>query len=138
MVAVHAEVLMTGGRRAELILSGTAVVVGAGGLLVARDVSFTAARGEILLGLGVSFNPLGALVTIVLAVLALAGAVAGNRVLVLAAAGGFGLATLQVILQFGRADNWLGSRGSNLSFWLALAIGLASLVWLQVREEEAS
>jgi hypothetical protein len=138
MVAVHAEVLMTGGRRAELILSGTAVVVGAGGLLVARDVSFTAARGEILLGLGVSFNPLGALVTIVLAVLALAGAVAGNRVLVLAAAGGFGLATLQVILQFGRADNWLGSRGSNLSFSLALAIGLASLVWLQVREEEAS
>src|SRR5919106_2783321 len=46
VVATHAEVLMTGARRGQLILSGVAVVVGAGGLVVARDVSFTAARGE--------------------------------------------------------------------------------------------
>jgi len=125
---------MTGARRAQLAISALALAVGLGGLFVARDTSFTQTRGEILNGLGVSFNLLGALVTIALAALALVGATLGIRFLVLLAATGFGLATLQVSLQFGRADNWLGSRGSNLSFCLAVAVGLAALVWLQNRE----
>jgi hypothetical protein len=127
---------MTVARRAQLVLSGTAFVVGLAGLIVARDTSFTQARGEVLLGLGVSFNVLGALVTIALAAIALAGAALRNRFLVIVGAAGFGLATCQVILQFGRADNWFGSRGSNLSFCLAVTVGLAALVWLQTREDE--
>ena len=128
---------MSGARRGLLVLSGIALAVGVGGLLAARDLPFTAARGEILLGLGVSFNPLGALITIVLAAAAIWGALVAGRGLVLAAAGGFALAALQVLLQFGRATNWLGSRGSNLSFWLALAVGLLSLVWLQLQEAKS-
>lgn len=128
---------MTGARRGELIISAIALVVGLGGLIVARDTSFTATRGETLLGLGVSFNILGALITIVLAALSVAGAVLANRVLVMVAAVGFGVASLQVLVQFGRADNLFGSRGSNLSFCLALAVGLGALIWLQQREDEA-
>jgi len=127
---------VTPARRAQLVISVTALSVGLGGLLVARATSFTTARGEVLLGLGVSFNVLGALVTILLAVLAMAGAAMGIRSLVLAGATGFGLAAIQVIFQFGRADNWLGSRGSNLSFWLAVSVGLLTLVWLQNRTGE--
>ena len=128
---------MTGARRAELIVSAIALVVGLGGLVVARDTSFTEARGEVLLGLGVSFNILGALVTLALAGIGVSGAVLGNQLLVMVAAIGYGIATVQVLLQFGRADNWLGSRGSNLSFWMALAVGLGALAWLQKREDEA-
>ena len=128
---------MTDARRGQLVISAIALLVGVGGLVVARDTSFTEARGQILFGLGVSFNILGALVTIVLAAVAVAGAGLGNRFLVTLGAAGFGLATLQVMLQFGRDDNLLGSRGSNLSFWLAVAVGLAALVWLQKREDEA-
>jgi hypothetical protein len=79
----------------------------------------------------VSFNPLGALALIGLSVVALAGAVLGNRVLVVIAAAGYALTALQVLVQFGRATNWLGSRGSNLSLSLALTIGLLSLEWLK-------
>jgi hypothetical protein len=89
------------------------------------------------LGLGVSYNILGALVTIVLGALAVAGAALRNWLLVMVGATGFGLAALQVLLQFGRADNWFGSRGSNLSFCLAAAVGLAALVWLQKTENDA-
>lgn len=122
---------MTQARRAQLIIAGAALTVGMGGLIIARDLPFTASRGEILLGLGVSFNPLGALVTIALSGLALGGALRGRRLAVSIAAWGYALATVQVLVQFGRDTNWLGTRGSNLSFHIALALGLWSLVWLE-------
>lgn len=121
---------MTEARRASLVLSGTSLVLGLAGLVVARELAFAAARGEIVLGLGVSFNLLGALLTIALSILAITGALLGNRAVLLAAAGGFAIAAVQVLVQFGRDTNWLGSRGSNLSLFLALAVGLWSLAWL--------
>jgi hypothetical protein len=127
---------MTDARRGQLVISAFALVVGVGGLVVARDTSLTEARGEILFGLGVSFNILGALLTIGLAAVAVTGAAIGNGFFVLVGATGFGLAALQVLVQFGRADNWLGSRGSNLSFCLAVAVGLAALVWLENRQSK--
>jgi hypothetical protein len=121
---------VTAARRASLVLSGVSLVLGLAGLVVARELAFTAARGEIILGLGVSFNLLGALLTIALSVVAITGALLGNRAVLLAAAGGFAIAAVQVLAQFGRDTNWLGSRGSNLSLFLALAVGLWSLGWL--------
>jgi hypothetical protein len=128
--ASAAEVVVTAARRASLVLSGVSLVLGLAGLVVARELAFTAARGEIILGLGVSFNLLGALLTIALSVVAITGALLGNRAVLLAAAGGFAIAAVQVLAQFGRDTNWLGSRGSNLSLFLALAVGLWSLAWL--------
>jgi hypothetical protein len=124
---------VTAPRRASLVLSGVSLVLGLGGLIVARELAFTAARGEIILGLGVSFNLLGALLTVALSLLAITGALLGNRAFLLSAAGGFAVATVQVLAQFGRDTNWLGTRGSNLSLFLALAVGLWSLVWLDRR-----
>jgi hypothetical protein len=123
-------VVVTAARRASLVLSGVSLVLGLAGLVVARELAFTAARGEIILGLGVSFNLLGALLTIALSVVAITGALLGNRAVLLSAAGGFAIAAVQVLAQFGRDTNWLGSRGSNLSLFLALAVGLWSLGWL--------
>jgi hypothetical protein len=121
---------VTAARRASLVLSGVSLVLGLGGLVVARDLSFTAARGEIILGLGVSFNLLGAMLTVALSILAISGALLGSNAVLLAAAGGYAVAAVQVVAQFGRDTNWLGTRGSNLSLFLALAVGLWSLVWL--------
>jgi hypothetical protein len=124
------EVFVTAARRASLVLSGVSLVLGLGGLVVARDLAFTAARGEIVLGLGVSFNLLGALLTVALSIVAISGALLGSNAGLLAAAGGYAVAAVQVVAQFGRDTNWLGTRGSNLSMFLALAVGLWSLVWL--------
>jgi hypothetical protein len=124
------EVVVTAARRASLVLSSVSLVLGVAGLVVARELAFTAARGEIILGLGVSFNLLGALLTIALSLLAITGVLLGNRAILLAAAGGFAVAAVQVLAQFGRDTNWLGTRGSNLSLFLGLAVGLWSLAWL--------
>ena len=121
---------MTAARRASLVLSSVSLVLGVAGLVVARELAFTAARGEIILGRGVSFNLWGALLTIALSLLAITGVLLGNRAVVLAAAGGFAVAAVQVLAQFGRDTNWLGTRGSNLSLFLGLAVGLWSLAWL--------
>jgi hypothetical protein len=128
------EDVVTTARRAQLIISGASLAVGLAGLILSRDVALTASSGEIVFGLGVSFNPLSALVTAGLSGLAVAGALLGNRSLVVAAAAGFGLAAIQVLVQFGSDTNWLGSRGSNLSFDAAAAVGLWSLVWLERQE----
>jgi hypothetical protein len=125
---------MTTPRRTQLLLSGISLAVGLGGLVVARDLSFTESQGQILLGLGVSFNPLGALVLLALSALAATGALLGSRSVLLSAATGYALGGLQVMIQFGRDTNWLGTRGSNLSFYLALAIGLLSLVWVEEKD----
>jgi hypothetical protein len=75
-------------------------------------------------------NPLGALLTLVAGLVALVGAVARRWAAVVAAAGALGLMSAQVIVQWGGSPNWLGSRGTNLSFWLAAAVALASLSWV--------
>lgn len=52
----------------------------------------------------------------------------------LSAAIGYSLGALQVVTPFGRDTNSLETRGSNLSFYLALAIGLLSLVGLEQQD----
>ncbi len=118
-------------RRAEMVISIVALAAGVAGLWVAAGLPLTSPTGELVAGFGISFNPLGALVVIVLSAESLAGAALRRPALVLIAAGGFALYGLQVLVQFGRDTNWLGSRGSNLSFAIGLAAGLGTLALLQ-------
>jgi hypothetical protein len=115
-------------RRAELTITAVALAMGVAGVIAARNLPLTAPKGELVLRFGPSFNPLGAAVVIVLSILGLAGAILGRRTLVIASTGGFALVAVQVLLQFGRSTNWLGSRGSNLSFAVGVAAGLGALV----------
>jgi hypothetical protein len=128
-------------RRALLVLAALAVVLGVVALIKARDVGFTEANpatvdpGAVLFGTSddlpwgklLQFNPLGALVTLVLGVLALVGAWLRQRWLVIVAAIGFAACAIQVLVQFGRSSNLLGGRGGNLGVFLAFAVGLAVL-----------
>jgi hypothetical protein len=128
-------------RRAALVLAALGVLLGAVALIKARDVSFTEANppavdpGAMLFGTSddlpwgklVQFNPLGALVTLVLAALAYVGAWFRQRAMILVAALGFGACVIQVLVQFGRSSNVLGGRGGNLAVFLAFAVGLAVL-----------
>ena len=133
---------MTRVRWAELALGTLGLVVGIAGLIVARNAGFTSADGGILFqrtddmiwGKLFAFSPLGALVTIALAAIALLGAWIRARALVLVAAAGYAICALQVIVQFGRSDNVFASRGGNLSLFLALAVGLAILALADDRE----
>lgn len=133
-------------RRAETILAGLGIVVGICGLVAARDLEFTAATGGVLFertddmiwGKLFQFSPLGSIVTVVLASVAMLGARIRQRVLVLAAAGGFGICALQVIVQFGRSENVFGVRGGNLSLFLAFAVGLGALAIADVDGDTAS
>ena len=121
--------------RVGMVVVAVAVtVMGAAGLVIARDVGFTAPRGALMgwsgfeLGL-LTVNPLGAIFTLVAGLVALAGAVARRWAAVVGAAGALALMAAQVIVQWGGSPNWLGSRGTNFSFWLAAAVALASLSW---------
>jgi len=128
---------MSSVRRAEMVVSIVALAAGVAGLLVAIGLPFTSSTGEIVLGFGISFNPLGAVVMIALAALGLAGAALQRPTLVLVAAVGFALYALQVVVQFGRDTNWFGSRGSNLSLAIGLAAGLGALA-LEQRSRDGS
>jgi hypothetical protein len=70
---------------------------------------------------------LGALVTAALAVIALAGAVARKRPLLLLAGSGFAFSAALTVVQTGRDPNWLGGRGNTLSLFLACAVGILTL-----------
>jgi uncharacterized membrane protein YphA (DoxX/SURF4 family) len=124
-------------RLAGTVLGAVAVVVGLAGLVVARTVDFTDKQGA-LLGWASGemkylwFNGLGAVVTIAVGAFTIVAFRAGAKALQWAAAGLFGLMALQVIVQWRYNDGrWtggiFGGTGANLAFWLALALGIASL-----------
>lgn len=122
---------MTPATRAATTLGAMAVALGAVGLVVA-DGSFADSSGTLIgwahLELVVaSLNRLGALATLAGGGLALVGARLRSRAVVRAAAALFGAMAVQVLVQWGRADNLLGGRGSNLSLWAAFAVGLAAV-----------
>jgi hypothetical protein len=112
--------------RAELVIAGVVVVVGLWGLVLARDVSFAGPAGARIAD-SVQFSPLGALVTIGLAALVIAGAALDHQRVVLVAAAGFGLIAIAVLLTLGSDTNWFGARGSNVSLLLGTSVGLAVL-----------
>ncbi|MGH9166158.1 MAG: Rv1678 family membrane protein [Acidimicrobiales bacterium] len=120
-------------QRAQLVVALVALAFGLAGLLVARDLGFTAQRGA---AIGPSdfelatltLNPLGALASAVLAALAAAGAWRRRRLVVTAAGVGFLVLAALVLLQLGGSANWTGGRGSNVSLWLGVGVSLLALV----------
>ena len=114
-------------RRAQAVVAIVALIAGLFTLVASLSLPFTAARGGALGGTGITFNLLGAALVSVFGLAALAGALLRRRILVLAAAAGFALIAVQVLLQFGRSTNLLGTRGSSLSFALGAAVGLGAL-----------
>jgi len=116
-------------RRIQLTLGVTGIVIGIVAFVYARDVAF---RADVGAELGwpsyelrlMSYNRLGALVTITLAAIGLAAAIAGRPNLGWVVAGGFALLAVQVLIQWRPdASNLFGSHGSNLAFALMMSLG---------------
>jgi hypothetical protein len=116
-------------QRAQAAVAIAALIGGVLTLIVSLGDPLTAPFGSALDGTGITFNLLGAVLVSVLALVALAGALLRRRSFVIAAAAGFALIAMQVLLQFGRNTNLLGTRGSSLSFALGAAAGLGALAF---------
>lgn len=113
-------------RRAELWIAGLVVATGIWGLVLARDLPFTADQGARIAD-SVQFSPFGALLTTGLGLLAAAGAATGAQRVVLAVGVGFAVHALAVLLVLGKDVNWFGARGSNVSLLMGAAVGLVVL-----------
>jgi uncharacterized membrane protein YphA (DoxX/SURF4 family) len=120
-------------RRAATTIAGVAIAAGAIGLFVSADGSFAArqgdmvgwARGELKL---LWFNPLSAVLTLLLGAALLVAVRRRLDWLGLAVAAAFALMTLQVIVQWRyNQGNWtggvLGGTGATMAFWATLAVG---------------
>lgn len=122
--------------RAQVVIGVVAVVVGSVGLFLARDLDLTGSTGA-LVGWAdlelkfMSYNPLGALLTVGVGVLAiLAGGLRRPLVALVGVVMSAAMA-LQVLLQWrADGDNLLGGTGRNLGFDLFLLCGLATTVAL--------
>lgn len=68
-----------------------------------------------------------AIVTIVLGLVAIAGALLAKRVLVLLSGVGYLAAALLQLAQFGRGTNWLGGSGSTFTLFLGFGVGLLAV-----------
>jgi hypothetical protein len=75
----------------------------------------------------VRLDGLGVVVLLVLAVVAMAGARLGRRLLVAAAGAGFLLAAVLQLVQLGTGPNWLRGDGSTMSLFLGFGVGLLVL-----------
>lgn len=118
---------MKGGvRTAALVLGALGVIGGLAGLSFSSGQAVTAAEGA-RIGAFMHLNPLGAIVSIVLGVVALAGAGLRLQPVVLAAAAGWLAAAVLTVVQSGREPNWLGGTAATLSFFLAVGAGLLAL-----------
>ena len=112
-------------------LGALAIGVGAIGFLRAPSGSFTTTHGapigpksgyEFSL---MTFNRAGALLVLVLGLVALGAAITNRRPLLLVSSAGFAAYCVQVLLQFRpKGGGVLGGTGSTLSFVLALSLGV--------------
>lgn len=111
-----------------------AVLCGIGGLYVARNGGFADHHGA-LLGWArwelkfVWFNTLGALLTIVLGIVAIASSRMRQKMLGWVAGAGFALMALQVVAQWrsekgATTGGFLGGTGGTFAFWAMLAVGI--------------
>jgi hypothetical protein len=132
-----AEGVVTNVARAQVTLAVVGIVVGVLGLARAsgsfaehtgRDIGYGALELHLM-----SYNRLGALITLVLSIAALLGPLSGRPVLIIAAAIGFAAYAVQVVVGFRtlQGGNLTGSNGATLSFCLMMAIGLGVLAWAE-------
>jgi hypothetical protein len=132
-----AEDVVTNLARAQVTLAVVGIVVGVLGLARAsggfaehtgRDIGYGALELHLM-----SYNRLGALITLALSIVALLGPLSRRSVLVVVAAVGFAVFALQVIIGFReiQGGNFTGGNGATLSFCLMMAIGLGVLAWAE-------
>ncbi len=121
--------------RAGMVLAVIALAIGIVGLWFARDLGFSEPEGAFVFpqtddffwARQAQFNPLSALATIAIGVIALAGAITRQRAVVLAAATLSLIGAVVMLVDLTRAEPLLGGRGGNVSLLLALGLGLALL-----------
>lgn len=119
--------MMEQGRwRAATIIAFVTLIASVAGFIAALGDPFANPKGS-LLGKLLYFSQLGAIVTAALSLVALAGAVARKRPLLLLAGSGFAACAMLTVIQTGRDPNWLGGRGNTISLFLACAVGLVAL-----------
>jgi hypothetical protein len=121
-------------RRFALVMAIAAISLGAIGFVYALDARIDTpggvrvVTGQFLGGGELLFlNRIGAVATVALGVVALAGALFRSRRFVLAAGLGFAAAALLTLVQTGGDTNWLGGRASTFAFFLAGAVGFSIL-----------
>jgi len=126
--------------RFQLTLSLVGVAAGVWGYWLARELDFAGQDGgqlglrnhEIIL---MTYNRLGALVTLALALIGVVGVFVAKPAIGFVAGGGFALLTVQTLVQWRpETSNLLASSGTNLSFALMMAIGFAVTGWLSLVE----
>jgi uncharacterized membrane protein YphA (DoxX/SURF4 family) len=121
---------------AVVVLGVIAVVVGLVSLALVSGRSFSAEKGKLVGWAGgeaklLWFNPLSALLTAVLGVVAVLSVRWHKAELAWIAVAGFALMALQVLAQWRyRGGNWtggvFGGTGANFAFWAMFAIGIAA------------
>jgi uncharacterized membrane protein YphA (DoxX/SURF4 family) len=134
-------------KKAATTLGVVAIVAGVLGLIVARNIDFAGKQGA-LLGWAkwelkvLWFNPLSAIITALLGVVAVVATRMPRSVVAWIPAGAFGLMTLQVLVQWRyNRGQWtggiLGGTGGTMAFWLLLAIGFAFCARGESRTEDS-
>ncbi|MGH9154765.1 MAG: Rv1678 family membrane protein [Acidimicrobiales bacterium] len=119
-------------QRSQFVVALVALAFGLVGLVVARDLGFTARPGAAIGPsdfelVTLTLNPLGALASVALAALGAAGAWMRRRLFVTVAGAGFLVLAGLVLVQWGGSANWTGGRGSNISLWLGVGVSLLAL-----------
>lgn len=112
--------------RATLVLGTVAVVVGAAMIIATLSEPFTYSRGVRLWRL-IHMSTAGALVTVLIGVVAILAARSASRTLAKGAGALFGATALFTLVTLGTEATITGGRADTVAFWLALALGLLAL-----------
>ena len=121
--------------RSAAVLGIVYLAVGAWALAVSLGDSLTEPSGALLGSADLelrlmTFNLVGAGVTVAIGLVGLLGAWWRRRVLVVLAAVGAAVCVVQVLVQWGQgSSNVFGAVGANLSFGLFGLVGFATLAW---------
>jgi hypothetical protein len=113
-------------RRAAGIVAGAAWLMGLVAFASSIHLAPMAREGAVVLSL-LQMNQIGALVTGVVAMIALFGIAFRVGDLVVGAGVGFAGAAIVQVAQLGRAANWFGGDASTLTFFATVAVGLLVL-----------
>jgi hypothetical protein len=113
-------------RRAHGTVAGAVWLFGLAGFAASVDLSPTSPHGAFAFGL-LTMNQVGALMTGVLATIALFGVAMKNGDAVVGAGAGFAGAAVIQLFQVGRATNWFGGNGGTVALLTTAAVGLLIL-----------
>ena len=123
--------------RQQMAWGVAGVLAGFIGLLISHKLSFTSPHGKEV-GFGhyelhfMNYNPLGAVVAIVLSVIGILAGVLRRPLLAWITSAGFAVVALQTLIEWrsGSSSNVLGSGGATLAFAMAMVLlyGVTALV----------